>query len=63
MIEKWTTLEMQVTPKTLVGWSNRLDREMHEARLGEEVPSIEIKDYSTKTIIKLSQSRSVASKR
>lgn len=49
----WTVLETDVTPRILHMWADRLDREMHNARVGDEVPSIELKDWNGKTNIVL----------
>ena len=49
----WTVLETDVTPRILRMWADRLDREMREATLGDEVPAIELKDWNSKTNIVL----------
>lgn len=52
-ITKWITLEAWITPKKLRAWADRIEREMDIARLGQEVPSVEIKCYESNTAIVL----------
>lgn len=49
----WTVLEVEVTPRTLRMWADRLDKEMSAATVGSEVPAIELKDWNSKTNIVL----------
>ena len=53
MITMWTVLETYTTPRTLRLWADRLDREMSNATIGDEVPAIELKDWDSKTNIVL----------
>jgi hypothetical protein len=53
MIEKWTVFRLDITPKTLRIWANRLEADMNNATIGDELPRINVKDHNSKTELQL----------